>query len=106
MLITAIPTDPCQFPTADFINKLSVVNKQDYARLHNFELHISSEIDHNIIEVRVKGSWSQVLRRGGMANPESTVAQHCTLPTNQFVVCTFLSFLKRASDLLRVRVAA
>ena len=52
MLITAIPADPCQFPTADFINKLSVVNKQDYARLHNFELHISSEIDPNVTAVR------------------------------------------------------
>ena len=56
VLITAIPTDPCQFPTADYINKLSVVNKQDYARLHNFELHISSEIDPNVTAVRARGS--------------------------------------------------
>jgi hypothetical protein len=57
VLITAIPADPCQFPTADFINKLSVVNKQDYARLHNFELHISSEIDPNVAAVRVTTLW-------------------------------------------------
>ena len=53
VLITAIPADPCQFPIADFINKLSVVNKQDYARLHNFELHISAEIDPNVTAVRL-----------------------------------------------------
>ena len=52
-IVTAIPADPCQFPTADLINKLSVVNKQDYARLHGFELHVSSDIiDPNITAVR------------------------------------------------------
>ena len=53
VIVTAIPADPCQFPTADLINKLSVANKQDYARLHGFELHVSSDIiDPNITAVR------------------------------------------------------
>lgn len=55
VLVTAIPADPCQFPTADLINQLSVANKQDYARLHGFELHVSSDIiDPNVTAVR---SW-------------------------------------------------
>ena len=44
VIMTAIPSDPCQFPIGDLINKLSVVNKQDYAHLHSFELHISADI--------------------------------------------------------------
>lgn len=53
VLITAIPADPCQFPTADLINKLSVANKQDYAHLHGFELHLSADlIDPNVTAVR------------------------------------------------------
>ena len=53
VIITAIPGDPCQFPIADYIHKLSVVNKQDYARLHGFELHVSSDIiDPNVTAVR------------------------------------------------------
>ena len=53
IIITAIPADPCQFPTADLINKLSVANKQDYAHRHSFELHLSSDIiDPNVTAVR------------------------------------------------------
>ena len=53
IIITAIPADPCQFPTADLINKLSVVNKQDYAHMHGFELHLSADIiDPNVTAVR------------------------------------------------------
>ncbi len=53
VIVTAIPADPCQFPIADLINKLSVVNKQDYAHLHGFELHVSSDvIDPNVTAVR------------------------------------------------------
>ena len=52
VVITAIPGDPCQFPTADLINKLSVANKQDYAYRHNFEFHLSSDIiDPNVTAV-------------------------------------------------------
>ena len=52
VIITAIPPDPCQFPIADLINKLSVVNKQDYAHRHGFELHVSSDIiDPNVTAV-------------------------------------------------------
>ena len=55
VIVTAIPADPCQFPTADLINKLSVINKQDYARLHGFELHVSSDvIDPSVTAVRAR----------------------------------------------------
>ena len=54
VIITAIPADPCQFPTADLINKLSVLNKQDYAHMHGFELHLSADIiDPNVTAVRI-----------------------------------------------------
>lgn len=53
IIITAIPADPCQFPTADLINKLSVANKQDYVHRHSFELHLSSDIiNPNVTAVR------------------------------------------------------
>lgn len=52
IIITAIPSDPCQFPIADYMNKLSIANKQDYAHRHSFELHIASEvIDPNVTAV-------------------------------------------------------
>ncbi len=64
VLVTAIPADPCQFPTADLINQLSVANKQDYARLHGFELHVSSDvIDPNVTAVRdAYLSWVHLLQ--------------------------------------------
>lgn len=53
IIITAIPSDPCQFPIADYMNKLSIANKQDYAHRHSFELHFASEvIDPNVTAVR------------------------------------------------------
>ena len=33
VIATAVPPNPCAFPTADLINKLSVVNKQVRLRM-------------------------------------------------------------------------
>jgi hypothetical protein len=33
----------CSFPIADHFNSLGVINKQDYARRHGWELHLSAE---------------------------------------------------------------
>ena len=53
VIVTAIPPNPCAFPTADYINKLSISNKQDYAHLHGFEAHLSAGmIDPNVTAVR------------------------------------------------------
>lgn len=53
VIATAIPPNPCAFPTADYINKLSVANKQDYAHRHGFEVHLSAGlIDPNVTAVR------------------------------------------------------
>jgi hypothetical protein len=49
IIATAIPADGCAFPVADYINKLAVSNKQDWAHRHSFEVHISAEmIDPNV----------------------------------------------------------
>ena len=53
VIATAIPPNPCAFPTADYINKLSVANKQDYAHRHGFEVHLSAGlVDPNVTAVR------------------------------------------------------
>lgn len=55
VIATAIPPNPCAFPTADFINKLSVSSKQDYAHLHGFEVHLSAGmINPAVTAVRCK----------------------------------------------------
>ena len=41
-IATAIPPDPCAFPTADHMYALGVANKQDYAQAHGWELHLSA----------------------------------------------------------------
>jgi len=57
LIATAIPSDPCPFPVADFINKLAMANKHDYAHRHSFELHISAEmIDPNV----TAGNWNKL----------------------------------------------
>lgn len=57
VIATAIPADACAFPVADYINKLGVSNKHDWAHRHSFELHISAEmIDPNV----TAGNWNKL----------------------------------------------
>eukprot|EP00208_Stichococcus_sp_RCC1054_P005833 CAMPEP_0206142774 /NCGR_PEP_ID=MMETSP1473-20131121/18136_1 /ASSEMBLY_ACC=CAM_ASM_001109 /TAXON_ID=1461547 /ORGANISM="Stichococcus sp, Strain RCC1054" /LENGTH=1052 /DNA_ID=CAMNT_0053537897 /DNA_START=385 /DNA_END=3544 /DNA_ORIENTATION=+ len=42
-IISAVPPNPCSFPIADHFNALGVANKQDYARRHGWEVHLSAE---------------------------------------------------------------
>jgi len=70
IIITAIPSDPCQFPIADYMNKLSIANKQDYAHRHSFELHFASEvIDPNV----TAGNWNKetMIRKTLMETPRA-----------------------------------
>jgi hypothetical protein len=39
-MITAIPTAPCMAPYGDYLLALAIRNKQDYARLNSYELHV------------------------------------------------------------------
>lgn len=43
VMLTAIPTAPCIAPYGDYLLALSIQNKQDYARLHSYELHVMAQ---------------------------------------------------------------
>ena len=42
-MLTAIPTAPCIAPYGDYLLALSIQNKQDYARLNSYELHVMAQ---------------------------------------------------------------
>ena len=42
-MLTGVPTSPCTNPYGDYFLGISLRNKQDYARLHGYELHLMAE---------------------------------------------------------------
>ena len=43
-MLTALHDKPCKYANGDYLNLLSVLNKQDYARLHNYPLVVASRL--------------------------------------------------------------
>ena len=56
-MVTGIPTAPCTNPYGDYLLSLSIQNKQDYARLHSYELHLMAEAVTSHIRA---GPWQKV----------------------------------------------
>ena len=44
VMLTALHDKPCKYANGDYLNLLSVLNKQDYARLHNYPLVVASRL--------------------------------------------------------------
>ena len=74
-MVTGIPTAPCTNPYGDYLLSLSIQNKQDYARLHSYELHLMSQAVTSHIRA---GPWQKigfiqkVCTSGEMPSPRST----------------------------------
>lgn len=52
-----MPTSPCTNPYGDYFLGISLRNKQDYARLHGYELHLMAES----VDATVRaGPWQKV----------------------------------------------
>ena len=60
-VLTSMPSVPCDTPLGDYNYLLSVQNKQDYARLHGFELHVGVHVANTSLKA---GPWHKV----GMLN--------------------------------------
>ena len=56
-MVTGIPPAPCTNPYGDHLLSLSIQNKQDYARLHSYELHLMAEAVTSHIRA---GPWQKV----------------------------------------------
>ncbi|KAK9903381.1 hypothetical protein WJX75_004474 [Coccomyxa subellipsoidea] len=56
-IVTGVPTAPCTNPYGDYLLSLSMQNKQDYARLHAYELHLMAEAVTSHIRA---GPWQKV----------------------------------------------
>jgi hypothetical protein len=57
VMVTGIPTAPCTNPYGDYLLSLSIRNKQDWARLHAYELHLMAEAVTSHIRA---GPWQKV----------------------------------------------
>ena len=57
VIITGVPTAPCTNPYGDYLLSLSMQNKQDYARLHSYEVHLMAEAVTSHIRA---GPWQKV----------------------------------------------
>lgn len=57
MIVTGVPTAPCTNPYGDYLLSLSMQNKQDYARLHSYEVHLMAEAVTSHIRA---GPWQKV----------------------------------------------
>ena len=55
--MTGIPTAPCTNPYGDYLLSLSIQNKQDYARLHSYEVHLMAEAVTSHIRA---GPWQKI----------------------------------------------
>lgn len=56
-ILTGVPTSPCTNPYGDYFLGISLRNKQDYARLHGYELHLMAES----VDATVRaGPWQKV----------------------------------------------
>lgn len=44
VMITALHDKPCKYPNGDYLNLISILNKQDYARLHNYPIVVSTRL--------------------------------------------------------------
>lgn len=56
-IVTGIPTAPCTNPYGDYLLSLSIQNKQDYARLHSYEVHLMAEAVTSHIRA---GPWQKI----------------------------------------------
>lgn len=57
VIVTGVPTAPCTNPYGDYLLSLSMQNKQDYARLHSYEVHLMAEAVTSHIRA---GPWQKV----------------------------------------------
>ncbi len=56
-MVTGVPTSPCTNPYGDYFLGVSLRNKQDYARLHGYELHLMAESVDSTIRA---GPWQKI----------------------------------------------
>lgn len=42
LIVTSVPPHGCTHPKGDLNSLLSILNKQDYARWHSYEFHVST----------------------------------------------------------------
>ena len=56
MIVTALKPGPCPTPRGDFINLLSVKNKQDYARQHGYDFYLATHQS----SPDLRGAWNKV----------------------------------------------
>ena len=76
-ILTGVPTSPCTNPYGDYFLGISLRNKQDYARLHGYELHLMAESVDSTIRA---GPWQKVAllhQVGGMKALDGTLLCHC-----------------------------
>ena len=68
VMITALHDKPCRYPNGDYLNLVSILNKQDYARLHNYPIVVSTKLaDPTLHNMWNKlGEWG----RGGCGGGE------------------------------------
>lgn len=57
MIVTGIPSAPCTNPYGDYLLSMSIQNKQDWARLNSYELHLMAEAVTPHIRA---GPWQKV----------------------------------------------
>ena len=68
MIVTAVPPHGCTHPKGDFNSLLSILNKQDYARWHSYEFHVSTRATEPSLrpagspDVRASGCCGTLLR--------------------------------------------
>ena len=44
VMLTALHDKPCKYANGDYLTLLSVLNKQDYARLHNYPIVVATRL--------------------------------------------------------------
>jgi len=60
VMITALHDKPCRYPNGDYLNLVSILNKQDYARLHNYPIVVSTKL----ADPTLHNMWNKIGERG------------------------------------------
>lgn len=61
VMITALHDKPCRYPNGDYLNLVSILNKQDYARLHNYPIVVSTKL----ADPTLHNMWNKIGVKGG-----------------------------------------
>ena len=93
VIVTGVPTAPCTNPYGDYLLSLSMQNKQDYARLHSYEVHLMAEAVTSHIRA---GPWQKV----GFIQKVRTLFPHSV------IVCSGESSSSSGKNMLLSRVTS